>query len=1031
MKTTSENMSLFVLTLFLVMLAWLEAGPVDAQSGLLPQVEVDALREIGDQLGKKDWNFNGNPCDQNNQNWRSEKSSERPKYNNTVICGCAYPDGICHVEYIILKGQSLDGILPPSLAKLPYIKDIDLTNNYLHGTIPREWSSLRLDYLCVIVNRLSGTIPDYLEKITTLTYLALESNQFSGTVPPELGNLVNLKSLMFSSNSLTGMLPTSFARLTNLTDFRISDNNFTGQIPEFIQNWKQLKRLEIGASGMRGPIPSGISSLDQLTTLIITDIAGPTQSFPDLTSSAGNLKLLYLRNCNISGKIPTYIWKMTVLKRLDLSFNKLVGQISKDITGNKFKFVFLTGNMLSGDIPASIFLLDGLSVDLSYNNFTWQGPKQPACQHNLKIAINLYKSSSSGNALKDIRPCSEDFICPEYGCSLHVNCGGKEVKEDNGKVLYEGEETAVGSAATLYESTNNHWGFSSTGDFQDDDNDQNKAFVETLESVPSTNIPPIYTTARVSPLSLTYFRYCLENGSYNVSLHFAEIQFTSDNTSSSLGRRIFDIYVQAQGAQKPLIKHFNASVTDNILEIRFTWAGKGTTRVHKRGVYGPLISAISVNPNFRTCTADGKKKNKSVIYVTVIALALFIITSSLVILRWNRRERKERILRGLDLQTGVFTYKQLKVATDNFDAANKIGEGGFGSVYKGTLLDGTIIAVKQLSSGSNQGKREFVNEIGMISSLQHPNLVRLHGCCAEHKQLLLVYEFLENNSLARALFGREESPFDLNWPTRQRICIGIAKGLVFLHEESNLKIVHRDIKATNILLDKDLNAKISDFGLAKLDEEENTHISTRVAGTVGYMAPEYALWGYLTDKADVYSFGVVALEIVSGKSNLKDLSNKNYVCLLDRALAMQRDETLLELVDPRLGSDYNKEEAMRMIQVALLCTTPTPALRPIMSSVLSMLQGDIPIQDLNVEDPNMYGEDHYKFQALRDMYDDKLKRSKFSSQSYSEIPIASSVAATEASSSTSMHDLYPPDLYPRTETWIAQNDSFSTSVKQR
>ncbi|KAL8104149.1 hypothetical protein AgCh_028401 [Apium graveolens] len=147
--------------------AWLKAGSVDAQSGLFPQVEVDALCDIGDQLGKNDWNFNGNPCD---QNWRTEKSSEKPGYNNSVICGFSYPDGICHVECIILKGQNLDGILPPSLAKLPYIKDIDLTNNYLHGTIPREWTSLRLNYLCVIVNRLFGTIPEHLGKISTLTY---------------------------------------------------------------------------------------------------------------------------------------------------------------------------------------------------------------------------------------------------------------------------------------------------------------------------------------------------------------------------------------------------------------------------------------------------------------------------------------------------------------------------------------------------------------------------------------------------------------------------------------------------------------------------------------------------------------------------------------------------------------------------------------------------------------------------------------------------------------------------------------------
>ncbi|KAI7756713.1 hypothetical protein M8C21_023934 [Ambrosia artemisiifolia] len=232
----------------------------------------------------------------------------------------------------------------------------------------------------------------------------------------------------------------------------------------------------------------------------------------------------------------------------------------------------------------------------------------------------------------------------------------------------------------------------------------------------------------------------------------------------------------------------------------------------------------------------------------------------------------------------------------------------------------------------------------MISALQHPNLVKLYGCCIEGKELLLVYEYLENNSLARALFGKENQRLNLDWATRQRICIQVARGLAYLHEESRLKIVHRDIKATNVLLDKELNAKISDFGLAKLDEEENTHISTRIAGTIGYMAPEYAMRGYLTDKADVYSFGIVALEIVSGKSNTNYRPKEEFVYLLDWAYVLQEQENLLELVDPGLGSNYSKKEAMRMLDIALLCTNPSPTLRPAMSAVVSMLEGKIPIQ---------------------------------------------------------------------------------------
>nr|GMD93201.1 probable leucine-rich repeat receptor-like serine/threonine-protein kinase At3g14840 [Ipomoea batatas] len=228
--------------------------------------------------------------------------------------------------------------------------------------------------------------------------------------------------------------------------------------------------------------------------------------------------------------------------------------------------------------------------------------------------------------------------------------------------------------------------------------------------------------------------------------------------------------------------------------------------------------------------------------------------------------------------------KMAAEATNNFDAANKIGEGGFGPVYKGTLLDGTVIAVKQLSSNSSQGYREFLNEIGMISCLQHPNLVKLYGCCVEGKQLLLVYEYLENNSLANALFG--------------------------------------------------------------------------------YMAPEYALWGYLTFKADIYSFGVVALEIVAGKNNVKYRHDENCVCLLDWALDLQKRGNLLELIDPRLGSNFDEEQALRMIKVALLCTNSSPALRPSMSAVINMLEGHDDILE--------YSSDlhEFNFQAMKDRYDE-------------------------------------------------------------
>ncbi|KAK6797305.1 hypothetical protein RDI58_005007 [Solanum bulbocastanum] len=948
----------------------------------VPQEEVNVLQQIAKTMGATYLSFDADLC-----RVKDVGVTVKLAWHEKIV-GCDDED---HITKIILKGLNLPGVLPPELVKLPYIKEIDFAYNYLSGRIPVEWAATQLTNISVTVNRLSGEIPKELGNISSLLYLNLEANQFSGSVPSELGKLIYLQTLILSSNELVGKLPTSFSKLVNLTDFRINDNNFSGQIPDFIQNWKQLTKLEMHATGLEGPIPTNISLLNKLTDLRISDIGGPAQAFPSLGDIMGFHNLV-LRNCNLSGELPVYIWALKDLQTLDVTFNNLVGEIPNNISARSMlKFVFLTGNMLSGDIPDSI-LKSGINVDLSYNNFTWQGPDQHACQQNMNLYLNLYKSSAAVSPLMRIHPCTKDFTCRRYGCSLHVNSGGNDftVKESDGEVHYAGDASVDGGSARYFSSSTNYWGLSSTGDFMDDNNDQNARFIESTQS---KSLSELYNNARMSPLSLTYFRYCLRNGSYNVSLHFAEISFTNDSTYTSLGRRVFDIYIQeklvwkdfnivneAGGVQTPMVRHFKTSVTDNFLEIRFYWAGKGTIRIPARGHYGPLISAISLKPTFGTCSEEDKKSVTVYVIVGVVATCTFLLLISAFwwkgYLQCKKKQRKN--LEGMELQTISFTLKQIKAATNNFDASNKIGEGGFGAVFKGRLSDGTLVAVKQLSHQSRQGNREFLNEIGMISCLQHPNLVKLHGCCIEGTELLLVYEYLENNSLARALFHSEKSQLMLDWPTRFKICVGIAKGLAFLHEESSLKIVHRDIKATNVLLDRELNPKISDFGLAKLTEDDNTHISTRVAGTIGYMAPEYALWGYLTYKADVYSFGIVLLEIVSGKNNYGYVPSENFICLLDWACHLLQNGKIEELIDDKLGSQFSKVEAERVIKVALLCTSATPSVRPVMSEAVGMLEGKRDAPD-SIPETSMYTDD-LRFQALKDFQQERQNQSASSNQ---------------------------------------------------
>ncbi|WOL07387.1 cold-responsive protein kinase 1-like isoform X1 [Canna indica] len=286
--------------------------------------------------------------------------------------------------------------------------------------------------------------------------------------------------------------------------------------------------------------------------------------------------------------------------------------------------------------------------------------------------------------------------------------------------------------------------------------------------------------------------------------------------------------------------------------------------------------------------------------------------------------------------TNLFSYNELRTATNNFHASRKLGQGGFGAVYKGTLRNGTLLAAKVLSAESVQGLNQFLTEIDVIANVRHPNLIKLIGCCLDGSKKILVYEYLKNNSLDHALRGLKNGTVKFNWDMRSSICLGTARGLKFLHEDIEPPIVHRDIKASNILLDSNFMPKIGDFGLAKLFPDNITHISTRVAGTLGYLAPEYAMQGQLTKKADIYSFGVVVLEIVSGKraSQMHWLETDKF--LIEWAWQLYEEDRLRDLVDPTLR-EYPEKVVLRYIKVALFCTQETAARRPSMTQVVEML----------------------------------------------------------------------------------------------
>ncbi|XP_009136778.1 cysteine-rich receptor-like protein kinase 24 [Brassica rapa] len=349
---------------------------------------------------------------------------------------------------------------------------------------------------------------------------------------------------------------------------------------------------------------------------------------------------------------------------------------------------------------------------------------------------------------------------------------------------------------------------------------------------------------------------------------------------------------------------------------------------------------LALFDNMPPLDKDGKKISKGTIVAIVVAPVVVI---ALGFALWKRRKAYKAFTSDSvdDITTSgslQFEFKAIEAATSNFHSNNKLGHGGFGEVYKGTLPNGAQVAVKRLSKKSGQGEEEFKNEVFLVAKLQHKNLVRLLGFSVKGEEKILVYEFLPNKSLDHFLFDPKKSS-QLDWTRRYNIIEGITRGILYLHQDSRLTIIHRDLKAGNILLDKDLNPKIADFGVARNFSVDQTEATTgRVVGTFGYMPPEYVTSGQFSTKSDVYSFGVLIMEIICGKKNSSfnetDGSISNLVTYVWR---LWNNDSLLEMIDPAMEENYDRNEVFRCIHIGLLCVQENPTDRPTMSTVFRML----------------------------------------------------------------------------------------------
>ncbi|CAF2122927.1 hypothetical protein BRARA_C01826 [Brassica rapa] len=358
---------------------------------------------------------------------------------------------------------------------------------------------------------------------------------------------------------------------------------------------------------------------------------------------------------------------------------------------------------------------------------------------------------------------------------------------------------------------------------------------------------------------------------------------------------------------------------------------------------------------------SGKKK---VVKILVPLLVILLVASGLIIWYYLKRKRDFKMRRMKlrqqrdSLEAGTrsrldsmsesttlvkFTFEEIKKATNNFSRHNIIGRGGYGNVFKGVLQDGTEVAFKRFKNCSANGDANFAHEVEVIASIRHVNLLALRGYCTattayEGHQRIIVCDLVSNGSLHDHLFGDSET--HLPWPLRQRIALGMARGLAYLHYGAQPSIIHRDIKASNILLDERFEAKVADFGLAKFNPEGMTHMSTRVAGTMGYVAPEYALYGQLTEKSDVYSFGVVLLELLSGRKAIVTDEEGQPVSVADWAWALVREGQTLDVVEDGMPEKGSPEVLEKYVLIAVLCSHPQLHARPTMDQVVKMLESN-------------------------------------------------------------------------------------------
>ncbi|KAA0051261.1 putative leucine-rich repeat receptor-like protein kinase [Cucumis melo var. makuwa] len=844
-------------------------------------------------------------------------------------CGTPWDGVICKNSRVValkLSSMGLKGKLGGDIGGLTELRSLDLAaNRDLVGSIsPALGNLLKLETLILSTCGFSGNIPEELGNLSELTFLSLYSNNFTGTIPATLGKLSKLYWLDLADNQLTGALPVSTSgswgldKLHMAKHFHFSNNHLSGTIPpELFSSEMVLIHILFDGNNFSGSIPPTLGLVQTLEVLRV-DRNSLTGNVPSTLNNLINVNELHLANNMLTGPLPN-LTQMSSLNYVDLSNNSFSSSVAPEwfSTLQSLTTLIVEYGLIRGNLPEGIFSLPHIQqVKLKNNAFSG--------------TLNMGDSISQRLQLVDLQNNNISSVTSYSGYTNALMLTGNPVCD-----------------ADILSNTN----------YCQLQQQQAKPYITSLVYCGRNSCPP---DEKLNPRSCEcaypyegtlYFRGPSFRELSNITLfHLLEMSLLEKFNRTPFIRNPFfnaDDYLQMQLALFPANgKYFNR---EDIQRIGFDLHSQNYKPPDK---FGPYYFFASPYP-FSDIDNGSTSTNTGLVIGIAVGCAFLVVCligMGTYAIQQKRRAEKANpnafwLPSGNDSGSAPqlkgarwFSYDELKKCTDNFSTTNVVGSGGFGMVYRGTLVDGKVVAIKRAQQGSMQGGLEFKTEIELLSRVHHKNLVGLVGFCAEQGEQILVYEFMPNGTLRQSLAGK--SGIYLDWKRRLRITLGSARGLTYLHELANPPIIHRDVKSTNILLDECLNAKVADFGLSKLvSDSVKGHVSTQVKGTMGYLDPEYYMSQQLTEKSDVYSFGVVMLELLTAKLPIE---KGKYIVREVRMSMNKNDEEyygLKHILDPTIfDNTANLIGFGKFLELAMQCVEEVAANRPTMSEVVKAIE---------------------------------------------------------------------------------------------